>query len=152
MCIVPLCINQSLCPYVSPPSLDPFLSLLLPCLLVCTRFSSLLHSTFLLIFISSYILLSILTFYSYYLFLPSFFSYFSMSIHSLLLPPPKSHINRKTQYENPVLEAKRRRQLEQQQPQPQSQQPPEGERYIRGSFTSPHQGRHFLFFYSRVCD
>ncbi|XP_047204565.1 membrane-associated guanylate kinase, WW and PDZ domain-containing protein 1b isoform X5 [Girardinichthys multiradiatus] len=44
------------------------------------------------------------------------------------------HINRKTQYENPVLEAKRRRQLEQlpaQQPQPQSQQPPEGERYIR---------------------
>uniref|UniRef100_A0A3Q2QBK7 Membrane associated guanylate kinase, WW and PDZ domain containing 1b n=1 Tax=Fundulus heteroclitus TaxID=8078 RepID=A0A3Q2QBK7_FUNHE len=45
------------------------------------------------------------------------------------------HINRKTQYENPVLEAKRRRQLEQppaQQPQPQSQQPPEGERYIRG--------------------
>uniref|UniRef100_A0A7N9AS40 Membrane-associated guanylate kinase, WW and PDZ domain-containing protein 1 n=1 Tax=Mastacembelus armatus TaxID=205130 RepID=A0A7N9AS40_9TELE len=41
------------------------------------------------------------------------------------------HINRKTQYENPVLEAKRRRQLEQQQPQqpqPQSQQPPEGER------------------------
>uniref|UniRef100_H2T0I9 Membrane-associated guanylate kinase, WW and PDZ domain-containing protein 1 n=1 Tax=Takifugu rubripes TaxID=31033 RepID=H2T0I9_TAKRU len=40
------------------------------------------------------------------------------------------HINRKTQYENPVLEAKRRRQLEQQ-PQPQSQQPPEGERYIR---------------------
>ncbi|XP_054880721.1 membrane-associated guanylate kinase, WW and PDZ domain-containing protein 1b isoform X6 [Poeciliopsis prolifica] len=44
------------------------------------------------------------------------------------------HINRKTQYENPLLEAKRRRQLEQQpaqQPQPQSQQPPEGERYIR---------------------
>ncbi|KAM7006668.1 membrane-associated guanylate kinase, WW and PDZ domain-containing protein 1b isoform 2-T2 [Tautogolabrus adspersus] len=44
------------------------------------------------------------------------------------------HINRKTQYENPVLETKRRRQLEQQQPQqpqPQSQQPPEGERYIR---------------------
>ncbi|KAM7006674.1 membrane-associated guanylate kinase, WW and PDZ domain-containing protein 1b isoform 8-T8 [Tautogolabrus adspersus] len=38
------------------------------------------------------------------------------------------HINRKTQYENPVLETKRRRQLEQQQPQqpqPQSQQPPE---------------------------
>ncbi|XP_072307732.1 membrane-associated guanylate kinase, WW and PDZ domain-containing protein 1b isoform X3 [Eucyclogobius newberryi] len=37
------------------------------------------------------------------------------------------HINRKTQYENPVLEAKRRRQLEQppQQPQPQSQQPAE---------------------------
>ncbi|KAM4613161.1 membrane-associated guanylate kinase, WW and PDZ domain-containing protein 1b isoform 3-T3 [Polymixia lowei] len=41
------------------------------------------------------------------------------------------HINRKTQYENPVLEAKRRRQLEQQPQQPQSQQPPEGERYIR---------------------
>uniref|UniRef100_A0A8C6UG26 Membrane associated guanylate kinase, WW and PDZ domain containing 1 n=1 Tax=Neogobius melanostomus TaxID=47308 RepID=A0A8C6UG26_9GOBI len=43
------------------------------------------------------------------------------------------HINRKTQYENPVLEAKRRRQQEQQpqQPQPQSQQPAEGERYIR---------------------
>lgn len=64
-----------------------------------------------------------------------------------LPPPSQSHINRKTQYENPVLEAKKRRQLEQQQqPQPQSQQPPEGERYIRGSFTSPHQGRHFLSF------
>ncbi|XP_038867032.1 membrane-associated guanylate kinase, WW and PDZ domain-containing protein 1-like isoform X5 [Salvelinus namaycush] len=36
------------------------------------------------------------------------------------------HINRKTQYENPIVEAKRRMQLEQQQPQP-----PEGERYIR---------------------
>ncbi|XP_077582961.1 membrane-associated guanylate kinase, WW and PDZ domain-containing protein 1b isoform X4 [Stigmatopora nigra] len=35
------------------------------------------------------------------------------------------HINRKTQYENPVLEAKKRRQVDQQQPQPQSQQPPE---------------------------
>uniref|UniRef100_A0A6Q2X8Q2 Membrane-associated guanylate kinase, WW and PDZ domain-containing protein 1 n=1 Tax=Esox lucius TaxID=8010 RepID=A0A6Q2X8Q2_ESOLU len=34
------------------------------------------------------------------------------------------HINRKTQYENPILEAKRRKQVEQ-------QQPPEGERYIR---------------------
>ncbi|KAI1897175.1 hypothetical protein AGOR_G00080510 [Albula goreensis] len=34
------------------------------------------------------------------------------------------HINRKTQYENPVLEAKRKKQLE-------PQQPPEGERYIR---------------------
>uniref|UniRef100_A0A8C8JJ92 Membrane-associated guanylate kinase, WW and PDZ domain-containing protein 1 n=1 Tax=Oncorhynchus tshawytscha TaxID=74940 RepID=A0A8C8JJ92_ONCTS len=34
------------------------------------------------------------------------------------------HINRKTQYENPIQEAKRRKQLEQ-------QQPPEGERYIR---------------------
>uniref|UniRef100_A0A3P9KL29 Membrane-associated guanylate kinase, WW and PDZ domain-containing protein 1 n=1 Tax=Oryzias latipes TaxID=8090 RepID=A0A3P9KL29_ORYLA len=39
------------------------------------------------------------------------------------------HINRKTQYEHPVLEAKKRRQLEQQ-PQPQSQQPPEGEQYV----------------------
>ncbi|XP_074536863.1 membrane-associated guanylate kinase, WW and PDZ domain-containing protein 1-like isoform X4 [Halichoeres trimaculatus] len=38
------------------------------------------------------------------------------------------HINRKTQYENPVLEARRRKILEQQQQQP---QPPEGERYIR---------------------
>ncbi|XP_013130558.1 membrane-associated guanylate kinase, WW and PDZ domain-containing protein 1 isoform X9 [Oreochromis niloticus] len=37
------------------------------------------------------------------------------------------HINRKTQYENPVVEARRRKILEQQQ-QP---QPPEGERYIR---------------------
>ncbi|XP_042348369.1 membrane-associated guanylate kinase, WW and PDZ domain-containing protein 1-like isoform X6 [Plectropomus leopardus] len=36
------------------------------------------------------------------------------------------HINRKTQYENPVVEARRRKILEQQQPQP-----PEGERYIR---------------------
>ncbi|XP_064779561.1 membrane-associated guanylate kinase, WW and PDZ domain-containing protein 1-like [Oncorhynchus masou masou] len=36
------------------------------------------------------------------------------------------HINRKTQYENPIVEARRRMQLEQQQPQP-----PEGERYIR---------------------
>ncbi|XP_028848496.1 membrane-associated guanylate kinase, WW and PDZ domain-containing protein 1-like isoform X5 [Denticeps clupeoides] len=34
------------------------------------------------------------------------------------------HINRKTQYENPVLEARRKKQL-------QSQQPPEGERYVR---------------------
>uniref|UniRef100_A0A3P8XPB9 Membrane-associated guanylate kinase, WW and PDZ domain-containing protein 1 n=1 Tax=Esox lucius TaxID=8010 RepID=A0A3P8XPB9_ESOLU len=46
------------------------------------------------------------------------------------------HINRKTQYENPILEAKRRKQVEQ-------QQPPEGERYIRGSFLSP-AGRHFF--------
>uniref|UniRef100_A0A3B3U908 Membrane associated guanylate kinase, WW and PDZ domain containing 1 n=1 Tax=Poecilia latipinna TaxID=48699 RepID=A0A3B3U908_9TELE len=37
------------------------------------------------------------------------------------------HINRKTQYENPVLEARRQKILEQQQPP----QPPEGERYIR---------------------
>ena len=39
---------------------------------------------------------------------------------NLLLPFISSHINRKTQYENPVLEAKRKKQLEQQ------QQPPEG--------------------------
>ncbi|XP_031423337.1 membrane-associated guanylate kinase, WW and PDZ domain-containing protein 1b isoform X9 [Clupea harengus] len=37
------------------------------------------------------------------------------------------HINRKTQYENPILEAKRKKQFEQQQ----QQQPPEGERYTR---------------------
>lgn len=77
-----------------------------------------------------------------YLFFLSFYCFFfpPTSIRSPEPPPPpspsQSHINRKTQYENPVLEAKRRRQLEQQ-PQPQSQQPPEGERYIRGSFTSP---------------
>ncbi|KAM6169886.1 membrane-associated guanylate kinase, WW and PDZ domain-containing protein 1 isoform 2-T2 [Rhynchocyon petersi] len=35
------------------------------------------------------------------------------------------HINRKTQYENPVLEAKRKKQLEQQQQQQQQQQQPE---------------------------
>nr|XP_019951501.1 PREDICTED: membrane-associated guanylate kinase, WW and PDZ domain-containing protein 1-like [Paralichthys olivaceus] len=44
------------------------------------------------------------------------------------------HINRKTQYENPVVEARRRKILEQQQPQQPQPQPPEGERYIRGSF------------------
>lgn len=76
-------------------------------------------------------------------------------LHYSFLPLPliHSHINRKTQYENPLLEAKRRRQLEQQpaqQPQPQSQQPPEGERYIRGSFTSPRQGASFSFFYLHV--
>uniref|UniRef100_A0A3B3Z9X0 Uncharacterized protein n=1 Tax=Periophthalmus magnuspinnatus TaxID=409849 RepID=A0A3B3Z9X0_9GOBI len=51
-----------------------------------------------------------------------------------------------TQYENPVLEAKRRRQQEQpaQQPQPQSQQPAEGERYIRGSSLAPNQGKPFF--------
>ncbi|XP_019746570.1 membrane-associated guanylate kinase, WW and PDZ domain-containing protein 1 isoform X4 [Hippocampus comes] len=38
------------------------------------------------------------------------------------------HINRKTQYENPVVEARRRKILQEQQQQP---QPPEGERYIR---------------------
>lgn len=90
-----------------------------------------------------------------FLHLSSFPAFFPLS-HPLASYPsfhPPSHINRKTQYENPVLEAKRRRQLEQQQPQqpqPQSQQPPEGERYIRGSFTSPYQGRHFLSFYSCV--
>ncbi|XP_049609090.1 membrane-associated guanylate kinase, WW and PDZ domain-containing protein 1 isoform X13 [Syngnathus scovelli] len=36
------------------------------------------------------------------------------------------HINRKTQYENPVVEARHRKILQEQQPQP-----PEGERYIR---------------------
>ncbi|XP_076023070.1 membrane-associated guanylate kinase, WW and PDZ domain-containing protein 1-like isoform X2 [Genypterus blacodes] len=47
------------------------------------------------------------------------------------------HINRKTQYENPVVEARRRKILEQQplmlppQQQPPQPQPPEGERYIR---------------------
>uniref|UniRef100_A0A3Q0RPG8 Membrane associated guanylate kinase, WW and PDZ domain containing 1b n=1 Tax=Amphilophus citrinellus TaxID=61819 RepID=A0A3Q0RPG8_AMPCI len=56
------------------------------------------------------------------------------------------HINRKTQYENPVLEAKKRRQLEQQQPQqpqPQSQQPPEGEWLELSIFLShPHTHPH----------
>lgn len=42
---------------------------------------------------------------------------------NLLLSFISSHINRKTQYENPVLEAKRKKQLEQQ------QQPPEGWHY-----------------------
>ncbi|CAB1336094.1 unnamed protein product [Coregonus sp. 'balchen'] len=40
------------------------------------------------------------------------------------------HINRKTQYENPIVEAKRRKQLEQ-------PQPPEGERYIRETYRDP---------------
>uniref|UniRef100_A0A286XWL9 Membrane-associated guanylate kinase, WW and PDZ domain-containing protein 1 n=1 Tax=Cavia porcellus TaxID=10141 RepID=A0A286XWL9_CAVPO len=39
------------------------------------------------------------------------------------------HINRKTQYENPVLEAKRKKQLEQQQQQQQQQQPPPPEEW-----------------------
>lgn len=56
-----------------------------------------------------------------------------------------SHINRKTQYENPVVEARRRKILEQQQ-QP---QPPEGERYIRGSF--PALTRHHFFLSSCLC-
>lgn len=129
ICIVPLCINQSLSLCILPPQPPDFLSLLLsprlcvillPC---CAPLSCWRRPT-------------------------------SCSITPSLLslpPPPKSHINRKTQYENPMLEVKRRRQLlEQQQPQPQSQQPPEGERYIRGSFTSPHQGRHFFSFYSCV--
>lgn len=46
---------------------------------------------------------------------------------SLCLCLPFSHINRKTQYENPVLEARRKKQVD-------IQQPPEGERYVRGSF------------------
>lgn len=61
------------------------------------------------------------------------------------LPPSLSHINRKTQYENPILEAKRRKQLEQ-------QQPPEGERYIRGSFPAPPGViSFFLHVCGRVC-
>uniref|UniRef100_A0A8D2LD04 Membrane-associated guanylate kinase, WW and PDZ domain-containing protein 1 n=1 Tax=Varanus komodoensis TaxID=61221 RepID=A0A8D2LD04_VARKO len=44
------------------------------------------------------------------------------------------HINRKTQYENPVMEAKRKKQLEQQQqqqqPPPQPQAPPEGKPFF----------------------
>uniref|UniRef100_A0A8C8ERV2 Membrane-associated guanylate kinase, WW and PDZ domain-containing protein 1 n=1 Tax=Oncorhynchus tshawytscha TaxID=74940 RepID=A0A8C8ERV2_ONCTS len=52
------------------------------------------------------------------------------------------HINRKTQYENPILEAKRLKQLEQ-------QQPPEGERYIRGSFPAPPG---VIPFFLHVCD
>uniref|UniRef100_A0A663M0Z1 Membrane associated guanylate kinase, WW and PDZ domain containing 1 n=1 Tax=Athene cunicularia TaxID=194338 RepID=A0A663M0Z1_ATHCN len=43
---------------------------------------------------------------------------------NLLLSFISSHINRKTQYENPVLEAKRKKQLEQQ------QQPPEGKPFF----------------------
>lgn len=55
-----------------------------------------------------------------------------------------SHINRKTQYENPVVEARRQKLLEQHQ-QP---QPPEGERYIRGSFPALARHHFFLFFMS----
>uniref|UniRef100_A0A673KKI6 Membrane-associated guanylate kinase, WW and PDZ domain-containing protein 1 n=1 Tax=Sinocyclocheilus rhinocerous TaxID=307959 RepID=A0A673KKI6_9TELE len=43
------------------------------------------------------------------------------------------HVNRKTQYENPILEAKRKKQLEQ-------SQPAEGERYIQGSIQAQHAG------------
>ncbi|XP_016078578.1 PREDICTED: membrane-associated guanylate kinase, WW and PDZ domain-containing protein 1 [Miniopterus natalensis] len=46
------------------------------------------------------------------------------------------HINRKTQYENPVLEAKRKKQIEQQ-PQPQSQQPSEEWTEDRPSLVPP---------------
>lgn len=101
-------------------------------------FTSCSTSWFLFLFL--FLLIIFPAFHFLFLFLDSFID----------LPLIQSHINRKTQYENPVLEAKRRRQLEQQQPQPQSQQPPEGERYIRGSFTSPDQGHHFLSFYSCV--
>lgn len=101
------------------------------------------------IYFSSYILFSILIFCRFPLFIPVSHILLT-STRSFLLSSPQSHINRKTQYENPMLEVKRRRQLEQQQPQPQSQQPPEGERYIRGSFTSPHQGCHFFSFCSCV--
>ena len=72
-----------------------------------------------------------------------FFFFFSNQTLTLLLcflPVCLSHINRKTQYENPVVEARRRKILEQQQQQP---QPPEGERYIRGSF--PALARHHFF-------
>lgn len=62
-------------------------------------------------------------------------------------PTPASHINRKTQYENPVVEARRRKILEQQQQQ--QPQPPEGERYIRGSF--PALMRHHFFLSSCLC-
>lgn len=60
-------------------------------------------------------------------------------------PVQYSHINRKTQYENPVVEARRRKILE---PQPQPQ-PPEGERYIRGSF--PAVMRHHFFLSLCAC-
>lgn len=54
-------------------------------------------------------------------FMPGRHSCFShKGFPNLLLSLISSHINRKTQYENPVLEAKRKKQLEQQ------QQPPEG--------------------------
>lgn len=55
------------------------------------------------------------------------------------LSPPPSHINRKTQYENPILEAKRKKQLEQ-------SQPAEGERYIQGSFQAQHAAISFFFY------
>lgn len=63
---------------------------------------------------------------------------------SLTLSPPSSHINRKTQYENPILEAKRKKQLEQ-------SQPTEGERYIQGSFKAQHPVIFFLFLYVCAC-
>ena len=64
--------------------------------------------------------------------------------HLVFLPSVcLSHINRKTQYENPVVEGRRRKILEQQQPQQPQPQPPEGERYIRGSF--PALARHHFF-------
>lgn len=154
------CVLIKACRHVSPPSLDP---IFLFYYLISSSVSCLpsLRSTSLLMFTccptSHLLFLFPICFYYLFLLVPFFFFYIfffvarsSTCIQSRLLPPFQSHINRKTQYENPVLEAKRRRQLEQQpqQPQPQSQQPPEGERYIRGSFTSPLQGRHFLSFYS----
>uniref|UniRef100_A0A671T4S7 Membrane associated guanylate kinase, WW and PDZ domain containing 1a n=1 Tax=Sinocyclocheilus anshuiensis TaxID=1608454 RepID=A0A671T4S7_9TELE len=57
------------------------------------------------------------------------------------------HINRKTQYENPILEAKRKKQLEQ-------SQPAEGERYIQGSFQAQHAAISFfsyMFVIVHVC-
>ncbi|XP_006108887.3 membrane-associated guanylate kinase, WW and PDZ domain-containing protein 1-like, partial [Myotis lucifugus] len=47
------------------------------------------------------------------------------------------HINRKTQYENPVLEAKRKKQLEQPPPQPQPQPPSEEWTEDRSSLVPP---------------
>ncbi len=59
--------------------------------------------------------------------------YFSLSPFS----PPPSHINRKTQYENPILEAKRKKQLEQ-------TQPAEGERYMQDSFQAQYASISFF--------
>lgn len=152
MCIVPLWINLILSPCL--PSLSgPYLSLslLLSYPLLCVCFPSLLRSTSLLIFTSCPTSCFSISYFPSIAPVPHF-SFLNLTSTRPSSHRPQSHINRKTQYENPMLEAKRRRQLEQQpqQPQPQSQQPPEGERYIRGSFTSPHQGRHLLSFYSCV--
>lgn len=77
----------------------------------------------------------------YFLFLPLVLLLTVSSAHSSLslspFSPPPSHINRKTQYENPILEAKRKKQLEQ-------SQPAEGERYIQGSFQAQHAAISFF--------